>query len=363
MTCRLAAVSAVAGAQVGSGPVDGGLALGHGERRGVAEGRPEEELGGVAQGGQDLLGVLLTGDGHRDLVLALAGHGGAAGTGVDPVVEDGDDGVQLGLADRAVGLVDDGQAAVEVEAELGRPTGGQGGAQGDGGDGDHRQQADPQGALVLHRRQMIGGPSGPPGSSPSSAVPAVAPGAGLRLPVVADRLRPRVRSSWSSVASSCVVVSSWSSSVVVVSCPRRCSCVVVVVVVVDSPSSSSSDDRLDLAEDVLAQDHEGGADAGLEGHPVAVDVDDVAHDAAGGQDLVAHLVGVALLPGRLGLALLGPVDEEVERGADDHEDEERADCPLLDFFAVGADQRGDGARAAIIERWRGGSEVGTAVRL
>ena len=35
--------------QVGSGPVDGGLALGHRERRGVAERRPEEELGGVAQ--------------------------------------------------------------------------------------------------------------------------------------------------------------------------------------------------------------------------------------------------------------------------------------------------------------------------
>ena len=76
----------------------------------------------------------------------------------------------------------------------------------------------------------------------------------------------------------------------------------------------------------------------------------VADDAAGGQHLVADVEGVRLLTDGLGLALLGPVDEEVEAGPDDEHDDrsnERA-------AATGLRRRGDRAPTApgqhVIER-------------
>ncbi len=68
---------------------------------------------------------------------------------VHPVAQDGDDGVELGGGHRRVGLVDDRQPAVEVEAELGRPAGGQRGAEADDGDGDDHQQADPERTILF----------------------------------------------------------------------------------------------------------------------------------------------------------------------------------------------------------------------
>ena len=70
-----ALVSADVDEQVGRAPVAGGCALGHRVRRCEAEGRPEEELGGLAQLVEDLLGVLLP----RDL-----GADEGAGVGARP---------------------------------------------------------------------------------------------------------------------------------------------------------------------------------------------------------------------------------------------------------------------------------------
>ena len=67
-------------------------------------------------------------------------------------------------------------------------------------------------------------------------------------------------------------------------------------------------------------------DAGLQGHPVTVDVDDVADDAPGGEHLVPDVEGVGCSRERLGLALLGTVDEEVEGGGDDDEDQLGRGC-------------------------------------
>ena len=214
MTWRLAAVSWWPTAQAGSGPVDGRLALGHRQGRGVAEGGPEEELGGVAQGGQDLLGVLLTGDLHRDLVLALAGHGGPAGAGVDPVVQDGHDGVELGLVDRACGSGRPrpvrrrgrGRAWATIRRPGWR-------SRAIDRDGDHREQADPQRAFVLHGRSgdrrvrqghRLSSPLGlaPPWPAGWSSV-AVAPLIGASRP---RRPRRRPRRPTGSSASAVVLV-------------------------------------------------------------------------------------------------------------------------------------------------------------
>ena len=75
--------------------------------------------------------------------------------------------------------------------------------------------------------------------------------------------------------------------------------------------------RLETAQHVLLQHDEGRPDTGLQRDAVAVDVDDVPDQATGGDDLVPDVELVGLLAGRLGLALLGTVDEEVEGSGDD----------------------------------------------
>ena len=85
----------------------------------------------------------------------------------------------------------------------------------------------------------------------------------------------------------------------------------------------------------------------------------LADDAAGGHDLVTDLEGVALLPGGLGLALLGSVDEEVERGPDESKMRIVGGCPTS--FLAAAPTRGPTApEAAVIVGWGGG--VGVAQR-